>query len=71
MKVRHFKNLIKYRLAFFVAFPFLIQACSTMQVVESDISVADPPLIYQIQQLALSNKLESKKEKQQKRLTDT
>ena len=43
MDVRHFKNLIKYRLAFFVAFPFLIQACSTMQVVESDISMADQP----------------------------
>ena len=43
MKVRHLKNLIKYRLAFFVAFPFLIQACSTMQVVESDISMADQP----------------------------
>ena len=43
MKVRHFKNLIKYRLAFFVAFSFLIQACSTMQVVESDISMADQP----------------------------
>ena len=43
MKVRHFKNLIKYRLAFFVAFPFLIQACSTMQVVESDISMEDQP----------------------------
>ena len=43
MKVRHFKNLIKYRLALFIAFPFLIQACSTMQVVESDISMADQP----------------------------
>ena len=43
MNVRHFKNLIKYRLAFFIAFPFLIQACSTMQVVESDISMADQP----------------------------
>ena len=43
MNVRHFKNLIKYRLAFFVAFPFLIQACSTMQVVESDIPMADQP----------------------------
>ena len=43
MKVKHFKNLIKYRLAFFIAFPFLIQACSTMQVVESDISMADQP----------------------------
>ena len=43
MNVRYFKNLIKYRLAFFVAFPFLIQACSTMQVVESDTSMADQP----------------------------
>ena len=43
MNVRHFKNLIKYRLAFFIAFPFLIQACSTMQVVESVISMADQP----------------------------
>ena len=43
MKVRHFRNLIKYRLAFFVAFPSLIQACSTMQVVESDISMEDQP----------------------------
>ena len=43
MKVRHLKNLIKYRLAFFVAFPFFIQTCSTMQVVESDIPMADQP----------------------------
>ena len=43
MNVRHYKNLIKYRLAFFVAFPFFIQTCSTMQVVESDISMAHQP----------------------------
>ena len=38
--MRYFKNLIKYRISFFVVFLCLMQACSTMQIVESDISMA-------------------------------
>ena len=38
--MRYFKNLIKYRTSFFVVFLCLMQACSTMQIVESDISMA-------------------------------
>ena len=41
MKFRHFQNLIKYRLSFTAAFLCLMQACSTIQVVESDISMVD------------------------------
>ena len=41
MKIRYFQNLTKYQLAITVAFLFLMQACSTTQVVESTISMAD------------------------------
>ena len=39
MKVRHFQDLIKHRLYSIAAFLFLMQACSTVQVVESDMSM--------------------------------
>ena len=40
MKVRHFQDLIKYRL-YSIAVLFLMQACSTLQVVESDMSMIE------------------------------
>ena len=41
MKIRYFQNLTTYQLTITVAFLFLMQACSTTQVVESTIPIAD------------------------------
>ena len=41
MKIRYFQNLTKYQLTITVGFLFLMQACSTVQVVESTIPMAD------------------------------